>query len=258
MARRHRLGRVRAGRSRANGVLDVLLAREGFSPTGRLPVTWYANGYLDEVGPILDYGLASGAGRTYRFLDESRAPPLFRFGFGLSFSRFAYAKLSVARGRPRRRRLGHRPQRRRRARGRRRATVPFGAPRRRARGKRGRNASRGAQLRRSREPRGLPMNTRGRCGHAPSVALRFRLEEQAAADDGRRTGRASTIGDVHGAVGGASPRGRTAAASAPPRLQEARESNVVRRHVHRQRSSTHARGGDAWSSERQSGRCEFS
>jgi beta-glucosidase len=83
------------GEEQGNGVLDVLLAREGFSPTGRLPVTWYANGYLDEVGPILDYGLASGVGRTYRFLDESRAPPLFRFGFGLSFSRFAYADLSV-------------------------------------------------------------------------------------------------------------------------------------------------------------------
>ena len=65
------------------------------SPSGRLPVTWYGDDYLSQVGPILDYSSTSGVGRTYRYLNTTASPPLFRFGYGLGFTRWAYSGLVV-------------------------------------------------------------------------------------------------------------------------------------------------------------------
>ena len=83
------------GEEAGNGVVDVLWARNGVSPSGRLPVTWYGSDYLAQVGPELDYALESGAGRTYRYLDERKSASVYKFGFGLSFSQFKYSQLTV-------------------------------------------------------------------------------------------------------------------------------------------------------------------
>ncbi len=57
------------------------------SPGGRLPLTFYRS--VDQLPPFDDYAMK---GRTYRYFTGE---PLYPFGHGLSYSRFAYAKLSV-------------------------------------------------------------------------------------------------------------------------------------------------------------------
>lgn len=67
-------------------VADILFGR--VSPSGRLPVTFYHND--DSIPDITDYRMA---GRTYRYLKER---PLYPFGYGLSYTSFAYDGFDVA------------------------------------------------------------------------------------------------------------------------------------------------------------------
>ena len=60
-----------------------------FSPSGKLPVTFYRGDA--ELPEFTDYAMEN---RTYRFY---RDEPLYPFGFGLSYSSFAYDSLQVRR-----------------------------------------------------------------------------------------------------------------------------------------------------------------
>lgn len=64
-------------------VADVLFG--DYNPAGRLPVTFYKS--VDQLPPFTDYSMQ---GRTYRYF---KGEPLYPFGFGLSYTNFAYSNL---------------------------------------------------------------------------------------------------------------------------------------------------------------------
>jgi len=73
------------GQAAGTAVADVLFG--DVSPAGRLPVTFYRS--IDQLPPFDDYAMK---GRTYRYFAGA---PLYPFGHGLGYSRFAYAKLAL-------------------------------------------------------------------------------------------------------------------------------------------------------------------
>ena len=74
------------GEAGGDALADVLFGDA--DPAGRLPVTFYRS--VDDLPPFADYAMR---GRTYRYLERA---PLYGFGFGLSYTRFRYANLTVA------------------------------------------------------------------------------------------------------------------------------------------------------------------
>jgi beta-glucosidase len=70
-----------------HGLADVLFG--DYSPAGRLTQTWPTGD--DQLLPILDYNLLHG--RTYLY---STQKPLYPFGYGLSYTSFAYEGLSLS------------------------------------------------------------------------------------------------------------------------------------------------------------------
>ena len=71
------------GQDGGTAVADILFGDA--NPAGRLPLTFPKS--LDQLPPFEDYEMAK---RTYRY---SEAEPLFPFGFGLSYTQFAYSPL---------------------------------------------------------------------------------------------------------------------------------------------------------------------
>ncbi len=73
------------GQDGGTALADVLYGR--YNPSGRLPVTFYKS--MAQVPDFSDYKME---GRTYRYLKQK---PWFPFGYGLSYTTFAYSGLSV-------------------------------------------------------------------------------------------------------------------------------------------------------------------
>ena len=73
------------GMEGGRAVADVLFG--DVSPSGKLPLTFPKS--LDQIPAFDDYSMA---GRTYRYMEKE---PLYPFGFGLSYSHFAYADLKL-------------------------------------------------------------------------------------------------------------------------------------------------------------------
>ena len=71
------------------GLADVLFG--DYDPAGRLTQTWVAS--ADQLPPMMDYDIAKG--RTYMYL---KTKPLYAFGYGLSYTSFAYSDLSAGDG----------------------------------------------------------------------------------------------------------------------------------------------------------------
>jgi len=70
------------------GTAVAALLAGDFSPAGRLPVTFYQS--VDQLPPFDDYSMSQ---RTYRYFPGE---PLYPFGYGLSYTTFAYSNLRVS------------------------------------------------------------------------------------------------------------------------------------------------------------------
>lgn len=77
------------GEEGGTALADLLFGAE--SPAGRLPVTFPRS--LSDLPPFVEYAMK---GRTYRYLEK---PPLYPFGYGLSYTRFAYSSPEVSKPR---------------------------------------------------------------------------------------------------------------------------------------------------------------
>lgn len=73
------------GEEGGNALADIIFG--DYNPAGRLPVTFVKS--VEDLPDITDYSME---GRTYRYLKKE---PLYPFGYGLSYTKFAYANLQV-------------------------------------------------------------------------------------------------------------------------------------------------------------------
>ncbi|MBN1248682.1 MAG: glycoside hydrolase family 3 C-terminal domain-containing protein [Anaerolineae bacterium] len=73
------------GEEGGTALADVLFG--DYNPAGRLPVTFYKS--ADDLPPFRDYNME---GHTYRYF---RGEPLYPFGYGLSYTTFAYSAAAL-------------------------------------------------------------------------------------------------------------------------------------------------------------------
>jgi len=71
-----------AGQGGAKALADVIFG--DYNPSGKLPVTFYASN--NDLPDFLDYSMEN---RTYRYF---KGEPLYAFGYGMSYTSFAYGK----------------------------------------------------------------------------------------------------------------------------------------------------------------------
>ncbi len=74
------------GEAAGTAVADILFG--DYNPAGRLPVTFYKS--VDQLPAFEDYSMK---GRTYRYMTQE---PLYPFGYGLSYTKFAYKSAKLA------------------------------------------------------------------------------------------------------------------------------------------------------------------
>jgi beta-glucosidase len=74
------------GQAGGEAVADILFG--DYSPSGKLPVTFYKS--VNDLPPFEDYHMK---GRTYRYFSGE---VLYPFGFGLSYTKFSYAKPEIS------------------------------------------------------------------------------------------------------------------------------------------------------------------
>lgn len=72
----------------AGGLAAAELITGIYSPSGRLPVTFYRS--VDDLPDFRDYSMA---GRTYRYF---AGEPLYPFGYGLAYTTFGYSDVKLA------------------------------------------------------------------------------------------------------------------------------------------------------------------
>src|SRR5688572_22090962 len=74
------------GQAAGQAIADVLFGE--YNPGGRLPVTFYKS--VNDLPPFDQYKIST---QTYRYF---KGEPLYPFGFGLSYTTFAYENLKVS------------------------------------------------------------------------------------------------------------------------------------------------------------------
>jgi len=73
------------GEAGGEAIADALFG--DYNPAGRLPVTFYKS--AEQLPPFTDYSMK---GKTYRYFTGE---PLFPFGYGLSYTTFAYKNIKI-------------------------------------------------------------------------------------------------------------------------------------------------------------------
>jgi len=73
-----------AAQEQGTAIAEVLFG--AYNPAGRLNQTWPKS--LDQLPPVMDYDIRHG--RTYTYF---KGEPLYPFGYGLSYTKFQYARL---------------------------------------------------------------------------------------------------------------------------------------------------------------------
>jgi beta-glucosidase len=77
------------GQAGGEAIADILFG--DYNPAGRLPVTFYKS--VTDLPPFEDYKMTN---RTYRYF---KGEPLYPFGYGLSYTTFAYSKFKIEKNR---------------------------------------------------------------------------------------------------------------------------------------------------------------
>jgi beta-glucosidase len=78
-----------SGQEIGTAIADVLFG--DYNPAGRTTMTWYA-AEDDLPADVFQYDIRAGKGLTYQYFTGT---PLYPFGFGLSYTTFAYSNLQI-------------------------------------------------------------------------------------------------------------------------------------------------------------------